>query len=584
MSRKLLALLLAAGILRAEAAVTVNDAGGWFESAYVEWTPVEGATGYNVYCQASGSSEWNRLDNELVRCYGTYGRADAVGLAAGTYVLKVVPVYASGEGTSDAALTGKLSVRAHNRDGFAHTGYTSGVGAYNDDGTLKDGARVLYVNASTAKTVTLDMVEKAGKAAVTHIGLQSILKAYEKGAETRPLAIRIVGTIEAGDMDSFESKAEGLQIKGKNNNIAMQVTIEGIGRDAGIKGFGILLRNAVSVELRNFAVMLCMDDCISIDTDNRHLWVHNLDLFYGQTGSASDQVKGDGTIDIKADSKYITVSYNHFWDSGKSSLCGMKSESGPNWITYHHNWFDHSDSRHPRIRTMSVHVWNNYFDGNAKYGVGVTTGACAFVDRNYFRNPYKPMMSSLCGTDATGKGTFSSEKPGFIKAYGNVFAETNTNGLKLLYIPWTEGSMSFDAYEVDAPSERVPATVVDGDATYNNFDTDSTFYSYAADSPADIPAILTGSYGAGRLQHGDFQWTFDNSTEDANDAIIPALKSALNAYTSTLLGYDWSQAVGVTKVAADAAESPMYDLQGRRIQNHTPEGFVIRDGKTLLRK
>lgn len=90
----------------------------------------------------------------------------------------------------------------------------------------------------------------------------------------------------------------------------------------------------------------------------------------------ADQAKGDGTTDIKDDSQYITVAYNHYFDSGKSSLCGMKSEAGPNYIDYHHNWFDHSDSRHPRVRTMSVHVWNNYYDGCAKYGVGATTIEC----------------------------------------------------------------------------------------------------------------------------------------------------------------------------------------------------------------
>ena len=84
-----------------------------------------------------------------------------------------------------------------------------------------------------------------------------------------------------------------------------------------------------------------------------------MDFFYGGTGSASDQAKGDGTVDIKGKSSEITVSYNHFWDSGKSSLGGMKSETTSCKLTYHHNWFDHSDSRHPRIRTMSFHIYNN---------------------------------------------------------------------------------------------------------------------------------------------------------------------------------------------------------------------------------
>ena len=31
-----------------------------------------------------------------------------------------------------------------------------------------------------------------------------------------------------------------------------------------------------------FANMLCMDDAVSIDSDNEHIWVHNLDLFYDE--------------------------------------------------------------------------------------------------------------------------------------------------------------------------------------------------------------------------------------------------------------------------------------------------------------
>ena len=59
--------------------------------------------------------------------------------------------------------------------------------------------------------------------------------------------------------------------------------------------------------------MLCMDDAVSIDTNNKFLWVHNLDFFYGNAGSDADQVKGDGSVDVKERFKYVTVAYNHFW-------------------------------------------------------------------------------------------------------------------------------------------------------------------------------------------------------------------------------------------------------------------------------
>lgn len=525
--------------------ITITECKGWHESCYIEWTPISNAKSYNVYVKGGNYADYTKIDGPLVRNYGTYGRADMVGLIAGTYSMKVVGVDADGNELSANGVANNLQVINYKREGFAFLNWNAGVGAYKNDGSLKSGARIFYVTAATAKTITCNVVTGDKGEVTACTGLQAIIAAYEKGSDKTPTAFRIIGTINADDMDSFGSSAEGLQIKGRNADSELNITLEGIGEDATIKGFGFLIRNAKSLELRNFAIMNFMDDGVSMDTDNSNIWVHHLDVFYGKKGSAADQVKGDGSIDIKSDSKYITVSYCHFWDAGKSSLCGMKSESGPNYISYDHNWFDHSDSRHPRIRTMSVHVWNNYFDGNSKYGVGVTTGACAFVDRNYFRNAHDPMMSSLCGTDATGDGTFSKEDAGFIKAYGNVFAEKNTNGVKFQYIPWREGLTSFDSYEVADPTEQVPSTVVEtytnkdnkiATASYNNFDTNSSLmYSYTPDAAADIPAKVVGYYGAGRLNHGDFKWTFSDS-EDTNSEVIAALRTAIINYTSTLVG------------------------------------------------
>lgn len=518
--------------------VEITEARGWYESAYVKWNPASGATSYNVYIKGGRYADYTRIDAQLVRNYGSYGRADVVGLtAASGYSLKVVPVVGGTEDASKASTADNITVAAYDRSGFAHLNY-SGVGAYKDDGTLKDNARVIYVTAQTAKTVTLDVVNSSKGASADYTGLQAIVTAYQKGYETRPLDIRVVGTIRDTDMDSFGSSAEGLQIKGKNNTIPMNITMEGIGDDAAIWGFGILMRNAVSVELRNFAVMLCMDDCISIDTDNAHCWIHHIDLFYGQAGSASDQVKGDGTIDIKGDSQYITVAYNHLFDSGKSSLCGMTSETGPNYIDYHHNWFDHSDSRHPRVRTMTVHVWNNYYDGCAKYGLGATTGSSVFVEANYFRATKNPMLSSKQGTDAKGDGTFSGENGGMIKSYANAYAEKGT-GSNYTPITHRESATSFDCYEAATRDEQVPGSYVTlaGGTAYNNFDTDpALIYSYTPLAAADVPAAVTGYWGAGRLNKGDFKWSFGNATEDSNYNVITSLKTALENYKTTLVG------------------------------------------------
>lgn len=518
--------------------VEITEAKGWNESAYVKWNILSGASSYHVYIKGGDATNYTLIDTKLVRNYGTYGRADVLGLKAGSgYAIKVVPVIDGSEDASKGSMAEGMTVKNFDRSGFAHLNNT-GVGAYNDDGSLKSNARVLYVTAATAKSVTLDVITSSKGTATTFTGLQSIIAAYEKGLETRPLDVRIIGVIRNTDMDALLS-SEGLQVKGKSNAVKMNITIEGVGEDAAVWGFGFLLRNAVNVELRNFAVMLCMDDAVSLDTDNKYCWVHNMDLFYGNTGSDADQVKGDGTVDIKGDSQYITVSYNHMFDNGKSSLCGMTSESGPNYICYHHNWFDHSDSRHPRVRTMSVHVWNNYYDGCAKYGVGATKGSSVFVEKNYFRNTKDPMLISMQGTDAKGTGTFSNEDGGMIKSFGNVYAEKGT-GNNYTPITQNESTASFDCYEAASRDEQVPASYVakQGGTTYDNFDTNvSLMYAYTPLSAASVPAKVKGYWGAGRLNKGDFGWTFVNSTEDADYGVIAALKTALQNYTTTLVGF-----------------------------------------------
>ena len=500
--------------------IQITEAKGWQESAYLKWAPFEGASSYNVYVGDK------KIDAQLVRQYASYYRADVLGLKEGTYSVKVVPVNAEGKEIAGANTASNLVVKSYNREGFAHFKY-AGVGAYNNDGTLKAGAKVLYITAKTAKTVSTTV--NTGKQE-TITGLQSIIDAYSKGKDKTPIAFRIIGKVNLSDLDHISSSAEGLQIKGA----MMNMTFEGVGDDATVYGFGFLLREAESVEFRNFAIMRCLDDAMSLDTDNSHVWIHNMDLFYGKKGSAADQAKGDGTVDIKGDSKYVTVAYNRFWDNGKASMCGMKSETGPNYITYHHNWFDHSDSRMARVRTMSVHMYNNYYQHNDVYGIGATMGSSVFMESNYFDAVKRPIMSSLQGTDAMGDGTFSGEKGGLIKAYGNVFANKPAN---FSYIPYAENNTSFDAYEVSNPSEQVPASVktLVGGTSYDNFDTNpSLMYAYTADKAEDVPSIVEGFYGAGRLNHGDIDFVIPDETVVTNghQQPWPALASILDAYTS----------------------------------------------------
>ena len=525
------------------AQVTLSSAEGWLESVFAEWAS-DGSDSYNVYYSGAGASNV-KVDAPLIRKYGSKYRVDVVGLKAGSYTLKIASV----KGGKEIASTNSksLTVKAHDRAGFA---FSNGrvPGAYKADGTLKDGAVVLYITESTKNSVTMDVTTSAKGAKTTCKSFQGILNCYKKGYETIPLDLRFIGNVTDSD-----SLVQGDMMIDLNGSEKSYVTVEGIGNDATVNGWGIRIKNAQNVEIRNLGVMNVDSkegDNIGLQQDNQYVWVHNNDFFYGHAGSDKDQVKGDGALDCKL-STYITFSYNHFWDNGKSNLLGLKEGTSEGYyITYHHNWYDHSDSRHPRVRYYSAHVYNNYYDGNAKYGAGSTLGSSVFMEANYFRNCKYPMMTSLQGTDVyasgtkrdpTNNGTFSKEAGGTIKAYNNYMEGSYT------FIPYgaskyilkgketaigdIDSKVDFDAYVVTSRDAKVPATVksYSGENTYNNFDTDkSIMYSYTVDSPEQAVANVRAY--AGRVQGGDFKWNFDNSVDDASSDVNQKLKDALMAY------------------------------------------------------
>lgn len=524
--------------------INVTKTGSNKETLYFEWQPVDGATSYNVYYKAENGN-FIQIDDMLIRTYESYMRADIVGLKAGTYEVKVIACQNGTETNSSASFT--IDVEAHIREGF---GWLNGSasGAYNDDGTLKSNAVVVYVTSKNAKTVTATIDGQ------TYSGFQAILNAKQKTASTTPLDIRVVGTVNADDVDEFGSSSEGIQIKGKSAFSEMNITLEGIGNDATFKGFGVLIRNCKNVEIRNLGFLNFMDDGVSIDTDNSNLWVHNNDFFYGKDGGG-DKAKGDGALDTKG-SKNITHSFNHFWDSGKCNLQGMKDETSENCITYHHNWFDHSDSRHPRIRTGTVHVYNNYYDGNSKYGVGATMDANAFVEANYFRNCKYPMLISQQGSDIASDpdGTFSGETGGMIKAYNNYMTGQNA------FVSYYKNNTEFDAYVASSRDEQVPSTVTakSGGATYSNFDTATSMYTYNVETPEDAK-VTTTTY-AGRTEGGDFKWTF-SSSDDSSYAVDSELRSAVTNYETTLVSIQGENVSETNQTTSSSSQSSSINSQ-----------------------
>ena len=164
----------------------------------------------------------------------------------------------------------------------------------------------------------------------------------------------------------------------------------------------------------------------------------------------------DGLLDIKRESDFVTVSWNHFHDHSKTLLLGHSdtytADIGHLRVTYHHNFFDGTDQRHPRVRFGEpVHVYNNYYLNNGLYGVASTENAGVLVEGNYFRNVAFPIY---VGYDESG--------PGRVVERNNIYVNSGT--------PQTAG------------------TVVEP----------RTYYSYTVDNPATLPTIVPAGVGSAR--------------------------------------------------------------------------------------
>ena len=132
----------------------------------------------------AGASSFTAIDSELIRV-GKDGtvRADIVGVSAGEYT---VQVKAGGK-----TATKNVTVTSYDRSGYAHFNYTSGVGAYKDDGTPKSGATIVYVTEENKNTVT------AG-------GYTGIVKILQNANKLQPLIVRIIGTVGAATWNKLE--------------------------------------------------------------------------------------------------------------------------------------------------------------------------------------------------------------------------------------------------------------------------------------------------------------------------------------------------------------------------------------------
>ena len=163
--------------------VDIVDLHGVNEQIYGNLTAIDGYD-YSVYYKKSADSEYVQLDSELVMRKVGSVKFYILGISAGTYDVKIE----ANNGSSVLRKTVRdIVVAEQDRSGYAHFGYDEGVGAYNNDGTVKDGAVILYVTNENKNTVTMTIN------GTEYVGLVDILQ--KQYLSDLPLIIRVIGKI-----------------------------------------------------------------------------------------------------------------------------------------------------------------------------------------------------------------------------------------------------------------------------------------------------------------------------------------------------------------------------------------------------
>ena len=168
------------------------------------------------------------------------------------------------------------------------------------------------------------------------------------------------------------------------HKVASNKTIMGLDGAVILNG-GLRMEAVNNVVIRNLTFKSQPDDGIEIRDGSTHIWIdHN-----------SIGTVADGGVDSRIASDFITISWNHFKDTGKTSLVGSSDSEtqsrGHLKITYHHNWFENTNSRNPLVRFGQVHVLNNYYLGVRNYGARAYTEGSVLVEANLFRNTKTPV-------------------------------------------------------------------------------------------------------------------------------------------------------------------------------------------------
>jgi pectate lyase len=292
---------------------------------------------------------------------------------------------------------------------------------------------------------------------------------YASSTTPGPYIVQVQGTIDLTSARVDIGPNKTIIGIGDNPTIAGPYNIRVRGQNSGgnLLSYNVIIRNLIIKNISSED-----KDGVTIQDNAHHVWVDHCTIT-----NASD-----GGLDISHVSDYITISWNHFYNQDKTCLLGSSSTNYEDTnhfkVTYHHNFFDGTIQRHPRVRfSFLCHVYNNYYNGgpSTDYGIASTCEAYVLAEGNYFKNMLYPMWSI----------GYSGDRNGWLVERDNIYDNSGT------------------------PQVNPPAFMPEP----------STYYSYTLDDAEDIPTMV--SLGAGVNGMAFFpHWLFGPYGDfDRNDTV-----------------------------------------------------------------
>lgn len=163
--------------------IVINEIYGYNEMIYISIEKTLSAT-YVISYKKTKDTYYKTVGNTQYIDDGNYINCEINGISLGLYDVKVTAYV--GHDKLEKKVN-NIVVSALDRSGYAHFKSTEGIGAYNNDGTLKDNAIILVLTNENKNTITAIFNN------TKYVGIVNILNNLNKS--TKPVLIKVKGKI-----------------------------------------------------------------------------------------------------------------------------------------------------------------------------------------------------------------------------------------------------------------------------------------------------------------------------------------------------------------------------------------------------